>query len=282
MQDNKLIVVPTPIGNLGDMTLRAKEVLLAADLIACEDTRTTGRLLQHLGASAPTISYHMHNEKARTQDILDAVSFGKTVALVSDAGMPGISDPGQVVIAAAIEAGIEVDVLPGPSAFVTVLVGSGLATDRFSFIGFLEKNRSKRKRQLEALIDRQETLIFYEAPHRMREFLPMLESVLGNRKACLGREVTKLHQEYERGTLSELGDRYLEKTPRGEYVIVVEGKSSAVIQEEMEAKLAEISIEDQVFQYIEAGLSKMEAVKKTAKERGLKKNDVYMKVIDIE
>lgn len=282
MQDSKLIVVPTPIGNLGDITLRAKEVLLAADLIACEDTRTTGRLLQHLGAKAPTISYHMHNEMARTQDILDAVASGKTVALVSDAGMPGISDPGQVLISAAVEAGLEVDVLPGPSAFVTVLVGSGLATDRFTFIGFLDKNRSKRKKELEDIKDRQETLIFYEAPHRLREFLPMLETVLGNRKACLGREISKLHQEYERGTLSELGERYLEKVPRGEYVIIVEGKSSELIQEEMEAKFSEISIEEQVGQYMEAGLSKMEAVKKTAKERRLKKNDVYMRVIDIE
>lgn len=282
MQDSKLIVVPTPIGNLGDITLRAKEVLLAADLIACEDTRTTGRLLQHLGAKAPTISYHMHNEMARTQDILDAVASGKTVALVSDAGMPGISDPGQVLISAAVEAGLEVDVLPGPSAFVTVLVGSGFATDRFTFIGFLDKNRSKRKKELEDIKDRQETLIFYEAPHRLREFLPMLETVLGNRKACLGREISKLHQEYERGTLSELGERYLEKVPRGEYVIIVEGKSSELIQEEMEAKFSEISIEEQVGQYMEAGLSKMEAVKKTAKERRLKKNDVYMRVIDIE
>lgn len=282
MQNSKLIVVPTPIGNLGDITVRAKEVLLAADLIACEDTRTTGRLLQHLGAKAPTISYHMHNEMARTQDILDAVASGKTVALVSDAGMPGISDPGQVLISAAIEAGLEVDVLPGPSAFVTVLVGSGLATDRFTFIGFLDKNRSKRKKELEDIKDRQETLIFYEAPHRLREFLPMLETVLGDRKACLGREITKLHQEYERGTLSELGERYLEKMPRGEYVIIVEGKSSDLIQEEMEAKFSEISIEEQVRQYMESGLSKMAAVKKTAKERRLKKNDVYMRVIDIE
>lgn len=282
MQDTKLIVVPTPIGNLGDLTLRAKEVLLNADLIACEDTRTTGRLLKMLGAKAPAISYHMHNEMTRSGDILDALASGKTVALVSDAGMPGVSDPGQVVIAAAIEAGFEVDVLPGPTAFVTVLVGSGLPTDRFTFIGFLEKNRSKRKRQLDEIRDRRETLIFYEAPHRLREFLAMLLDVLGDRQAALGREITKLHQEYERGMLSQLIRRYEEKDPRGEYVIIVEGKSDQAIREELQAELAAISIEDQVRRYMDQGLSKMEAVKQTARERGLKKNEVYMKVTDID
>lgn len=282
MADTKLIVVPTPIGNLSDITDRVREALLSADLIACEDTRTTGRLLKHLGAKAPTISYHMHNEKARCADILEALDQGRTVALVSDAGMPGVSDPGQVVIEAAIGHGVEVVVLPGPSAFVTALVGSGLPTDRFTFVGFLEKNRTRRKKQLEEVKDRPDTLIFYEAPHRLREFLETLREVLGDRRVSLARELTKLHEEYERGTLSELIERYETKEPRGEYVIIAEGRTPEEARAVAEASLEGLSIEDHVRQLMEEGLSKMDAVKRVAKERGLKKNEVYMKVTEID
>lgn len=280
MADIKLIVVPTPIGNLSDISPRVREVLTSVDLIACEDTRTTGRLLKHLESRVPTISYHMHNERTRSGEILDALAEGKTVALVSDAGMPGVSDPGQLLIEEAIGRGFEVTVIPGPSAFVTALVGSGLPTDRFTFIGFLEKNRTKRKAQLEELRDRQETLILYEAPHRLKEFLETLEEVLGDRRICLARELSKLHEEYERGKISELRVRYETKEPRGEYVIILEGKTQEEIKAEQEAQLAEITIEEQVSELMARGLTKMEAVKQVAKERGLKKNEVYMRVTD--
>lgn len=282
MADTKLIIVPTPIGNLADLTDRARQALTTADLIACEDTRTTGRLLRLLDSRVPAISYHMHNEQARSREILEALDQGRTVALVSDAGMPGISDPGAVVIAQAIAAGHEVSVLPGPSAFVTALVGSGLPTDRFTFIGFLDKNRSQRRKQLEAIRDRPETLIFYEAPHRLREFLQVLLDGLGDRRICLAREVSKLYEEYERGMISELIERYATKEPRGEYVIILAGRPPEELAAEALAALSEISIEDHVRGLMAGGLSKMEAVKRAAKERGLKKNDVYMQVTDIE
>lgn len=281
MANTKLIVVPTPIGNLSDISIRVREVLTSADLIACEDTRTTGRLLKHLGSRVPTISYHMHNERTRSNDILEALAQGKTVALVSDAGMPGVSDPGQILIAEAIARGFDVSVIPGPSAFVTALVGSGLPTDRFTFIGFLEKNRTKRKAQLEELKDRQETMILYEAPHRLKEFMETLLEVMGDRRICLARELSKLYEEYERGKLSEVITRYETKEPRGEYVIILEGKTESQIQAEHEAVLAELTVEAHVRQQMALGFSKMEAVKRVAKDRGLPKNEVYMSVTDL-
>ena len=281
MADTKLIVVPTPIGNLSDVSIRVREALTGVDLIACEDTRTTGRLLKHLESKVPTISYHMHNERTRSPEILAALAQGKTVALVSDAGMPGVSDPGAFLIEEAIAQGFEVTVIPGPSAFVTALVGSGLPTDRFTFIGFLEKNRTKRKAQLEAIKDRQETLILYEAPHRLREFLNILQEVMGERRVCLARELSKLHEEYERGTLRELMERYATKEPRGEYVIILEGKPLAQIEAEHDEAMAQLTVEEHVKQRMAQGESKMEAVKQVAKDRGLPKNEVYMRVTDL-
>lgn len=278
----ELIVVPTPIGNLSDLTGRVKQALTDSDLIACEDTRTTGKLLKALDSRVPAISYHMHNERARSEEVLLALQAGKKVALVSDAGMPGISDPGHILISKAIQDGHKVTVLPGPTAFVTALVGSGLPTDRFTFIGFLDKNRSRRKAELEELASRQETLIFYEAPHRLRELLETLLLLLGDRRICLARELSKLYEEYERGRISELKKIYEEKEPRGEYVVILEGLTREEIQAEEALRLASITIEEQVIQLMEAGSSKMAAVKQVARERGLKKNDVYMKVTDLE
>lgn len=277
----ELIVVPTPIGNLSDITERVRAALREADLIACEDTRTTGRLLKYLDSKVPAISYHMHNEQTRSEEVLRSLAAGKTVALVSDAGMPGISDPGQVLIAKAIAEGHKITVLPGPTAFVTALVGSGLPTDRFTFIGFLDKNRTRRKCELEELRIRRETLIFFEAPHRLKELLETLLMILGDRRICLARELSKLYEEFERGRISELIGIYEEKEPRGEYVILVEGLTEEEIQAREEARLASLSVEDQVIQLMAGGLSKMDAVKQAAKERGLKKNDVYMQVTDL-
>lgn len=274
----KLIVVPTPLGNLGDLSSRVIETLKTADIIACEDTRTTGRLLKHLDSKVNTVSYHMHNEESRSGEILQLLRDGKTVALVSDAGMPGISDPGHVLIEKALGEGHDLSVIPGPSAFVTALVGSGLPTDRFTFIGFLDKNRTKRRHELEEVKAARETLIFYEAPHRLKEFLNLLHEVLGDRRVSLCRELTKFYEEYERGRVSELIRRYQDKEPRGEYVIVVEGKTLAEIRLETEAYLATLTIEEHVKDLMAQGMSKMEAVKAAARERGLKKNEIYMLV----
>lgn len=274
----KLIVVPTPLGNLQDLSSRVIETLKTADLIACEDTRTTGRLLKHLDSKVNTVSYHMHNEESRSGEILQLLRDGKTVALVSDAGMPGISDPGHVLIEKALGEGHALSVIPGPSAFVTALVGSGLPTDRFTFIGFLDKNRTKRRHELEEVKAARETLIFYEAPHRLKEFLRLLHEVLGDRRISLCRELTKLYEEYERGRVSEIISRYQDKEPRGEYVIVVEGKTLAEIRLETEAYLATLTIEEHVKNLMAQGMSKMEAVKAAARERGLKKNEIYMLV----
>ncbi len=278
----KLYVVPTPLGNLKDVSDRVREVLSSSDVVACEDTRTTGRLLSYLESDVRTVSYHMHNENSRTDDIISLLREGKTVSLVSDAGMPGISDPGHILIKKVIEEGHEVSVIPGPSAFVTALVGSGLDTGRFTFIGFLERQRSARKKELENLRYREETLIFYEAPHRLREFLSVLLEVLGDRDACLARELTKIHEEYERGLLSHLSEIYSEKEPRGEYVVIVRGKTREEKESEKMEKLSEITIEEQVRNYMAQGMSKMDAVKKTARERQMRKNDVYKEVLDVE
>lgn len=278
---SKLYVVPTPLGNVNDISFRILEVLKSVDIIACEDTRTTSRLLSHYKIGVKTISYHMHNEEGRSLDILNFLAEGKNVALVSDAGMPGVSYSGSVLIKKAIEQGIDISVLPGPSAFVTALVGFGLDTSRFTFIGFLEKNRTQRKKQLEEVKNNTETLIFYEAPHRLREFMDTLLDILGDRSVALCRELTKMYEEYERDTLSNLILKYKEKEPRGEYVVIVSGKSIEEINEEKMAILESVPIEEHVKSLMDKGLSKMEAVKKAAKERGLKKNDVYMKVTDL-
>lgn len=277
----KLYVVPTPLGNLKDLSYRVIEVLKESDVIACEDTRTTGRLLKHIDSKVNAISYHMHNEMGKSDEILNLLQSGKTVALVSDAGMPGISDPGHVLINKAIENNYEVSVIPGPTAFVTALVGSGLPTDKFTFIGFLDKNRTKRKRELELLESREETLIFHEAPHRLKEFLKLVLEVLGNRRIVLARELTKVHEEFERGSVEDIILVYEGKEPRGEYVIILEGKDPKIAEEERIETISSVSIEDHVKNLMEEGLCKMEAVKRCAKERGLRKNEVYIKVTDL-
>lgn len=277
----KLFVVPTPLGNFKDITFRAVETLRDSDVILCEDTRTTSVLLKHYDIKTKLISYHMHNEESRSEDIIKMLYEDVQISLVSDAGMPGISDPGHVLIKKAIEQGFDVSVLPGANAAVTALVGSAINTDSFLFIGFLDKNRSQRKKQLEELKNITCTIIFYEAPHRIKEFLTVLKEIFGDRKISLCRELTKLYEEFERGSISEILDIYSEKEPRGEYVVVVEGKNPKVLKEEEIEALSKIPIKDAVKHSMKEGLSKMDAVKKVAKERSLKKNDVYMEVTDL-
>jgi len=223
---SSLTLVPTPIGNLDDITLRAQKVLAEVDAIVAEDTRVSGRLMQHLGITRPFISFHTHNEHRMVDQLVQRMRSGERFALVSDAGTPGISDPGFLLVRAAIENDITVECLPGATAFVPALVNSGLPCDRFVFEGFLPVKKGRRTR-LEELRSVTRTIVFYESPHRVLRSLKDLAEVLGSdRRASVSRELSKLHEETVRGTLEELSAHFTAKEPRGEFVIVVEGRDS--------------------------------------------------------
>ncbi len=222
----KLIIVPTPIGNLKDITLRAIEVLKEADLILTEDTRHTRKLLSHFGISTQLQSHHIANEHKTVESVCSRIESGLNVALVSDAGTPAISDPGFLLVRACIRKGIEVETLPGPTAFVPALVNSGLACDRFCFEGFLPQKKGRNKK-LEALRDEARTMIFYESPYRLVRALDEMGHIFGSdREACVSRELTKIHEENQRGTLGEIAEYYRENPPKGEAVIIVAGKKN--------------------------------------------------------
>lgn len=216
-----LILVATPIGNLGDLTLRALETLRSVDLIACEDTRHSGRLLKHYEIDKPRISLHEHNEAMRSEALIEEMRQGKSVALISDAGLPTISDPGQRFLQRCLQAGIAYDVLPGASAVLTALTGSGLPTDRFYYGGFLPNKSGQRQRVLEEALAREETCIFFESPHRLVRSLEVLAEAEPGRLVCVARELTKRHQEYRRGAASEVRDHYRQRPPKGEITLLV-------------------------------------------------------------
>ena len=218
-----LYLVPTPIGNLGDITLRALEVLRSVDVIAAEDTRHSGHLLKHFGIEKPLLSYHEHNEARRTQELVARLKAGESVAVISDAGMPGISDPGARLLSACIAEGLPYTVLPGPSASITAVIGSGFPADAFYFAGFLPPKSGGRERELRAAAERQETTIFYESPHRLTKTLAAAVEILGERPLCVARELTKTFEEYRRGTAAELLEHYTAHPPRGEIVLLVRG-----------------------------------------------------------
>lgn len=221
----KLILVPTPIGNLGDITIRALEVLKSADGVLAEDTRTSGRLLRHYEISQTLIPFHAHNEHRVVERILERIKGGDTLALVTDAGTPGISDPGFLLVRACVDAGIEVETLPGATAFVPALVNSGFPTDRFCFEGFLPPKKGRNKRLL-ALQEENRTMVFYESPHRIGKALTQFAEVFGaDRRAIVAREITKLHEEMLRGTLESLASHFETTPPKGEMVVVIEGKT---------------------------------------------------------
>lgn len=221
---SKLYLIPTPIGNLGDMTSRAVEVLKLVDGLLTEDTRTTGKLLRHFGIDQKPFPFHAHNEHRVLQRVIDQLKSGRSLALVSDAGTPAVSDPGFLLVRACIEEGIEVETLPGPTAFVPALVNSGLPADRFVFEGFLPVKKGRNKR-LEELKNESRTMIFYESPHRILRTLNDLKEAFGSdRAASLSRELTKIHEETRRGNLSELLEHYTAHPPKGEIVLVVGGK----------------------------------------------------------
>jgi 16S rRNA (cytidine1402-2'-O)-methyltransferase len=275
MKSGKLYLVPTPIGNLKDITLRALETLKEADIIAAEDTRQTLKLLNHFEIKKTMISYHKYNEQSKSDKIIDLLMEGKNVALVSDAGTPGISDPGSVVVQRCIEKMIDFEVLPGATAITTALVYSGLDTTKFLFRGFLPRENKDRKVIVDELLQSQETLIFYEAPHRLIDMLTFLLDVFGDRKIAVCRELTKIYQEIYRGSIKESIQYFIEKKPRGEFVLVLEGKKLEDIKEEKKEVWINLSIEEHILKYINDGINKKDAIKLVAKERELPKSEVY-------
>lgn len=275
MENGKLYLVPTPIGNLKDITLRALETLQEADFIAAEDTRQTLKLLNHFDIKKPLISYHKYNEQIKSDKIIELLAEGKNIALVSDAGTPGISDPGSVIVQRCIEKMIDFEVLPGATAITTALVYSGLDTTKFLFRGFLPRENKERKIITDELLKSQETLIFYEAPHRLLDTLTYLLDTFGNRRIAVCRELTKIYEEIYRGSLKEALEYFIENRPRGEFVLVLEGKKLEQIKEEKREEWINLSIEEHIVKYIKDGLTKKDAIKLVAKERELPKSEVY-------
>lgn len=281
MSSGKLYLVPTPIGNLKDITLRALEVLQSVDIVAAEDTRQSIKLLNHFNIKKSLISYHQHNEQGKSEDLIAKLKEGKNIALVSDAGTPGISDPGSIIVLKCIEENINFEVLTGATAVTTALVYSGMDTTKFIFRGFLPRENKDRKLIIEELKDRKETLIFYEAPHRLRNTLDFFRDNLGNRRIAICRELTKLHEEILRFTLEEAIEYYTEKNIKGEIVIVIEGKNEEEILSEEIAKWENVTIEEHIKMYIADGLNKKDAVKKVAKDRKLSKSEIYKYSIEL-
>ena len=274
-----LYLVPTPIGNLGDISPRMADTLAQADFIAAEDTRVTVKLLNHLGLKKPMVTYHRHNTAASGQAVLDRLMAGESCALVTDAGMPAISDPGEEMVALCAAAGVPVVPIPGPCALVTALAASGQPTGRFTFEGFLAMNKKNRRAHLESLRGEERTMIFYEAPHKLVATLRDLADTFGReREISLCRELTKLHEETRRTTLGEAADWYGEETPRGEFVLVVRG---AQPEEEGECTLEDgLTLAERLRE--EEGLSLRDAVRQAAKELGLSRNELYRLAVEQE
>ena len=270
-----LYLVATPIGNMADISERAIKVLSEVDFIAAEDTRNSVRLLSALGIKKELVSYHEHNKKASGERLVARLLSGESCAVITDAGMPAISDPGEDIVRLCADAGITVSVIPGACAAVSALSVSGLSTSRFAFEGFLSANKGERKRHLDKVKHEDRTLIFYEAPHKLRATLSDMAEAFGNdRKISLCRELTKLNEEIKRTTLDEAIAYYEVNEPRGEYVLIVEGFSGEIIDEGV-SELLSLSPEEHVERYIAEGMAKMDAIKKAAKDRGMSKSELY-------
>lgn len=266
----KLYLVATPIGNLEDITLRAINILKEVDLIAAEDTRHTLKLLNHFEIKKPLISYYKEIEKVKSNILIEKLMEGKNIALVSDAGTPAISDPGEEIVKLAINNNIEIVPIPGACAFVNALICSGLNTKNFEFIGFLPVNKKEKKEILESVKKSNKTLIFYEAPHKLKQTLENMLEILGNRKIVLARELTKIHEEFIRNDLENIIKNLTE--PKGEFVIIVEGTEKKDEKKEM---LKKMSLEEHFKYYHEQGLEKKEIIKNIAKDRNTNKNEIY-------
>ena len=270
----KLYLVATPIGNLEDITLRALRILKEVDLIAAEDTRNTLKLLNHYEISKPLISYHRHNEELKVDGLIEKLKNGENIAIVSDAGTPGISDPGEVIVKEAIKNGIQVIPIPGACAAINALICSGLDTKEFVFLGFLPLNKKLRKEKLKEIEKETKTLIIYEAPHKLKNTLEDLKDILGDRKVVLARELTKIHEEFISGNIEEILDKC--ESLKGEMILLIEGATK--IEEKL--PLNNLSLEEHYKYYEKLGLDKKEIIKKISKDRGVSKNDIYMNFID--
>lgn len=278
----KLYLCATPIGNLGDMTPRVVETLQMVDLIAAEDTRNSIRLLNHFDIHTPMTSYHEYNKVEKAVALVTQMNDGKNVALITDAGTPAVSDPGEVLVRMCHEAGIVVTSLPGAAACITALTLSGLSTRRFCFEGFLPADKKEKKNILEDLKKESRTIVLYEAPHHLVRTLEELYETLGNRKLTLCRELTKRFEEIIPTTICDARTMYEGTEPRGEYVLVVEGKSLSEFQKEEQQSWQEISVEDHMRQYETQGIDHKEAMKRVAKDRGMSRRDVYQYLLSLE
>ena len=276
----KLYLCATPIGNLEDITLRVLRTLKEADLIAAEDTRHSIKLLNHFDIKTPMTSYHEFNKVEKAWYLVDKMREGTNVALITDAGTPGISDPGEELVRQCYEAGIEVTSLPGPAACITALTISGMATRRFAFEAFLPSDKKEKQEIFEELKKETRTIILYEAPHRLVRTLSELLENLGDRRISVCRELTKTHETVFRTTVSEALSYYETEEPRGECVLVIEGKSRMEIQQEQERSWEAVSIEEHMKRYLDGGTDKKEAMKLVAKDRGMKKRDVYQYLLN--
>ena len=277
----KLYLCATPIGNLGDMTPRVVETLQMVDLIAAEDTRNSIKLLNHFDIHTPMTSYHEYNKVEKAVTLINQMNEGKNVALITDAGTPAISDPGEVLVRMCHEAGIVVTSLPGAAACITALTLSGLSTRRFCFEGFLPADKKEKKDILENLKNETRTIILYEAPHHLVRTLDELYEALGNRRLTLCRELTKKFEEITPTTLEDARVAFENDSPRGEYVLVLEGKSLAEVKKEQEQDWQSISIEEHMQIYESQGIDRKEAMKKVAKDRGISKREVYQYLVNI-
>ena len=275
-----LYLCATPIGNLDDITLRVLNTLKSADLIAAEDTRHSIKLLNHFDIKTPMTSYHEYNKVEKAKQLVEMMLQGKEIALITDAGTPGISDPGEELVRQCYEAGVPVTALPGPAACVTALIQSGLPTRRFCFEAFLPADKKERSRVLEELVDETRTIIIYEAPHHLLKTMEELRNVLGgDRKVNLCRELTKHYEEKWLTTFDEAIAGLLENGPRGEYVMVIEGRSPESLKQEKIAEFAEMTIEEHMELYLSQGMDRKEAMKKVAKDRGVSKREIYQQLI---
>ncbi len=278
----KLYLCATPIGNLEDITLRVLRTLKEVDLIAAEDTRNSIKLLNHFDIKTPMTSYHEYNKVEKAYTLIDKMRSDVNVALITDAGTPGISDPGEVLVAMCYEAGIEVTSLPGPAACITALTLSGLSTRRFAFEAFLPPDKKERKAILEELKSETRTIILYEAPHHLVGTLEELYETLGNRRMTLCRELTKKHETAFCSTIKDLLDFYQDQKPLGECVLVIEGKSREEIREEEKAAWEEMSISQHMEVYEKQGIARKEAMKLVAKDRGVTKREIYQALLEIK
>ena len=276
----KLFLCATPIGNLEDITFRVLRTLKEVDLIAAEDTRNSIKLLNHFDIHTPMTSYHEYNKIDKARTLIEKMQQGQNVALITDAGTPGISDPGEELVAMCYESGIEVTSLPGPAACITALTLSGLSTRRFAFEAFLPSDKKERRAVLEELKDETRTIILYEAPHRLVKTLAELYEVLGNRRMTLCRELTKRYETAFRSTLQELLAYYEMEEPKGECVLVIEGRSRKEMEEEAQQEWSAMPLQEHMAYYENQGIARKEAMKLVAKDRGVGKRDIYQQLLD--